>query len=207
MRPTVLSRFLSTASTASTACAASTESTPFRVACTAAAAAALLAVAGCSSWFPEPTTTRGMVAFFAPYRPDIVQGNVVTEEQLAQVKPGMTRVQVRDILGTPLLSDPFHAQRWDYVFTMVRQGYASIQRKFTVVFENDAVQKIDSPELPTEDQFVADISRRPLPKTVPKLELTDAERAALPPPRVEAQAASAAAPAGPTRTYPPLESH
>lgn len=178
-----------------------------RMACAAVGAIALLAAGGCSSWFPEPTTARGIVAFFAPYRADIVQGNVVTQEQLAQVKPGMTRVQVRDILGTPLLADPFHAQRWDYVFTMVRQGFAPIQRKFTVTFENDAVQKVDTPELPTEQQFVTDISRRPLPKESPKLALTDAEKAALPAPRAPEQAASTAAPAGPTRIYPPLETH
>jgi outer membrane protein assembly factor BamE len=51
-----------------------------------------------------------------------VQGNVVTSEQVARVKPGMTRAQVRDILGTPLLTDPFHADRWDYLFTIRRQG-------------------------------------------------------------------------------------
>ncbi|HEX4511361.1 MAG TPA: outer membrane protein assembly factor BamE, partial [Burkholderiaceae bacterium] len=62
-------------------------------------------------------------------------------------------------------------------------------------------------ELPTELQFVTDISRHALPTKLPKLALTDAEKAALPPPRAAAQAASAAAPTGPTRTYPPLESH
>jgi outer membrane protein assembly factor BamE len=178
-----------------------------RASCAVAGALSLLAAGGCSSWFPEPTTTRGVIAFLAPYEPDIVQGNVVTEEQLSQVKPGMTRLQVRDILGTPLLADPFHAQRWDYVFTMVRQGYEPIRRKFTVAFDNDAVQKIDVPDLPTEEQFVTDISRRPLPKDVPKLVLTDDERAALPPPRAPAQSASSAAPTGPTRIYPPLETH
>ena len=60
--------------------------------------------------------------------------------------------------------------------------------------------------LPSENQFVADISRRPLPQDLPKLELTDAEKAALPPPHAAALAASAAGPTGPTRTYPPLES-
>ena len=57
-----------------------------------------------------------------PYRIDVAQGNVVTKEQLARVSPGMSRLQVRDILGSPLLTDPFHADRWDYVFTIKRPG-------------------------------------------------------------------------------------
>jgi len=165
-----------------------------------------LALGGCSWRLPEPATAQGVVAFLAPYRPDIVQGNVVTSEQLARIKPGMTRLQVREQLGTPLIADPFHAQRWDYVFSLVRQGFPTVERQFAVTFDGDAVQKIDAPELPTEEAFVAQISRRPLPDSVPKLELTDAERSALPPPRAPAPSdAASAASLGPTRTYPPLE--
>jgi outer membrane protein assembly factor BamE len=168
-------------------------------------AAAVLGTSGCSS----PPTARRVVAFFMPYKPDIVQGNVVTTEQISQIKPGMQRVQVREILGTPLVSDPFHAQRWDYVFTMDRQGYEPIQRAFFVLFDGDTVQKVEAPELPSEADFVASISRKPLPTTAPKLELTDAERASLPPPRAVAEAtpALAAPTSAPARTYPPLESN
>ena len=176
---------------------------------TASALLGALALGGCTSlpFSNEPATVKGFVAWIAPYRPDIVQGNVVTTEQIAQVKPGMTRIQVRDILGTPLLTDPFHAQRWDYVFTMKRQGFDDQQRTFFVLFDNDAVQKVDSPVLPSEDEFVQQISRKPLPTRTPKLALTDEERAALPLPAPAAQgaAASAAAPVGVTRKYPPLE--
>jgi outer membrane protein assembly factor BamE len=176
------------------------------------AGAALLGAGGCSSWNVEtPPSARRVVAFFLPYKADIVQGNVVTTEQISQVKPGMTRLQVREILGTPLVTDPFHAQRWDYVFSMVRQGYEPIQRTFYVLFDGDAVEKVEATELPSENDFVASIARRALPETTPRLELTDAERAALPAPKVAAEAvaasAAAAAPTGPTRTYPPLESH
>ena len=76
-----------------------------------------------------------------------------------------------------------------------------------MLFEKDQVLKIDAPTLPTEDEFVAAISRKKLPTSTPKLELTDAERAALPAPvAVAAPAASAVVLAGVTRTYPPLES-
>ena len=165
-----------------------------------------LALQGCSS-FNEPTSVKGFLAFIAPYKPDIVQGNVVTTEQISQIKPGMSRSQVKDILGSPLISDPFHGDRWDYIFTLRRQGFDDQQRSFVVLFEKDQVLKIDAPTLPTEDEFVASISRKKLPTSTPKLALTDAERAALPAPvAVAAPAASAAAVAGATRAYPPLES-
>ncbi len=165
---------------------------------------AAFALPGCSS-INEPLTIKGFIAFVSPYKADIIQGNVVTTEQISQVKTGMARTQVRDILGTPLVADPFHADRWDYVFTLKRQGFDDQARKFSVLFEKDQVQKIEAPELPSEGQFVASISRKKLPDSTPKLELTDAERAALPVPAPVAEAASQAAPAGATRAYPPLE--
>jgi outer membrane protein assembly factor BamE len=174
---------------------------------------AACALSGCStissltSGINEPASIKGFIAFIAPYKPDVIQGNVVTTEQITQVKPGMTKVQVKEILGSPLITDPFHADRWDYVFTLRRQGFDDQQRSFVVLFEKDQVLKIDAPVLPSEDEFVAAISRKKLPSTTRKLELTDAERAALPAPvAVAAPAASAVVLAGATRTYPPLES-
>ena len=174
---------------------------------------AMLAFGGCTtvnsltSGLTEPMSLKGFIAFVSPYKPDVVQGNVVTTEQITQVKPGMTRLQVKEILGSPLITDPFHADRWDYVFTLRRQGFDDQQRSFVVLFEKDQVLKIDAPVLPSEDEFVAAISRKKLPASTPKLELTDAERAALPAPvAVAAPAASAVVLAGATRTYPPLES-
>jgi outer membrane protein assembly factor BamE len=174
---------------------------------------ALLALGGCStvdsltSSLNQPASVKGFIAFISPYKPDVIQGNVVTTEQISQVKPGMTRAQVKEILGSPLITDPFHGDRWDYVFTLKRQGFDDQQRSFVVLFDKDQVLKIDAPVLPTEDEFVAAISRKKLPATTPKLELTDAERAALPAPvAVAAPAASAVVLAGATRSYPPLES-
>jgi outer membrane protein assembly factor BamE len=192
MRIPVLSRLISPPSAA-------------RRAAPLAAALAGLALGGCSSFSNQPATVRGFLAWIAPYRADIVQGNVVTTEQIAQLKPGMTRIQVRDVLGTPLITDPFHAQRWDYVFTLKRQGFPDQKRAFVVLFDKDAVEKIDAPALPSEDEFVASISRKKPSGKTPKLALTDAERAALPAPAPAAPTASQAAPAGATRTYPPLE--
>lgn len=173
---------------------------------------ALLALGGCStvnsltSGLDQPPSLKGFIAFIAPYKPDIIQGNVVTTEQISQVKPGMTRAQVKEILGSPLITDPFHADRWDYVFTLKRQGFDDQQRSFVVLFDKDKVQKIDAPALPSENEFVAQISRKKLPTSTPKLELTDAEKAALPAPvAAAAPVASAVEVTGATRSYPPLE--
>ncbi|MCY7315720.1 MAG: outer membrane protein assembly factor BamE [Rubrivivax sp.] len=168
---------------------------PLSLTCTLAAVALL---AGCQSL----QRTDSFLGFITPYRIDIVQGNAITQEQAVLVKPGLTRLQVRDILGTPLVTDPFHANRWDYIFTLRRPGAQLQRRSVIVTFDGDVVKNIDAPELPAERDFVASISRIKDPRA-PKLELTDAERQALPPPvRREAPAPE---PVGLVREYPPLE--
>lgn len=77
-----------------------------------------------------------------PYRIDIRQGNYVTQEMVAQLKPGMTRDQVRFILGTPLVTDVFHADRWDYVYSF-RPGRGETQlRRFAVFFEESKLARV-----------------------------------------------------------------
>ncbi len=160
------------------------------------AAAALLG--GCESL----QRTDSLFGLITPYRIDIVQGNAITQEQAAAIKPGLTRLQVRDVLGTPLMTDPFHANRWDYIFTLRRPGTEAQRRSVVVHFDGDKVKSIDAPQLPSEREFVASISRFKDIKA-PKLELTETERAALPvPPKREAPAAE---PMGPVREYPPLD--
>lgn len=160
--------------------------------------AACTALAGCQAL----QRTDSFMGFITPYRIDIVQGNAITKEQAALVKPGMTRLQARDVLGTPLLADPFHSDRWDYIFTLRRPGAQPQRRSVIVHFEGDVVKTIDAPELPSEREFVASISRF-RDARAPKLELSEAERSALPlPPRREAPPAE---PVGPVRDYPPLE--
>lgn len=164
------------------------------------AVVAVCSLAGCQAL----QRTDSFMGLITPYRIDIVQGNAVTQEQVAQLKPGMSRLQVRDVLGTPLLADPFHANRWDYLFTLRRPGAQAQRRSVIVHFESDVVSSIDAPpDLPTEREFVASISRK---KTIQdqKLELSDAERAALPTP--VKREVPAAEPIGPVRSYPPLES-
>ena len=93
-------------------------------------------MAGCSTPMRSADDFLGLIT---PYRIDIVQGNVVTKEQIALVKPGLSRSQVRDVLGSPMLTDLFHASRWDYVFTIRRPGTPAQRRSVVVRFEGDVV--------------------------------------------------------------------
>ncbi len=157
-----------------------------------------LLLTGCESL----QRTDSLFGLITPYRIDIVQGNAITQEQAALVKPGLSRLQVREVLGTPLIADPFHANRWDYIFTLRRPGAEPQRRSVVVTFENDVVKSIEAPPLPSEREFVASISRYK-DLRAPKLELSQEERAALPlPPKREAAPVE---PMGPVRDYPPLE--
>ncbi len=78
-----------------------------------------------------------------PYRIDIQQGNFVSQAQVAQLKPGMSKEQVRLVLGTPLLTDIFHADRWDYVYWREKPGAKLEQRKLTVFFEDGKLTRLD----------------------------------------------------------------
>ena len=77
------------------------------------------------------------------YRANISQGNIVEEEDLDQVEVGMTRNQVRFLLGTPMVSDPFHRERWDYVYYVkIGRNDATAKRWVTVLFDDDTVTEI-----------------------------------------------------------------
>jgi outer membrane protein assembly factor BamE len=81
---------------------------------------------------------------FSPYRMEIQQGNFVTQEMAAQLKPGLTRDQVRFVLGTPLVSDIFHDERWDYVFVRQRANSDEVERRrISVFFEDGKLKRID----------------------------------------------------------------
>ena len=114
-----------------------------------------LALGACSNL----TQQRDLTNALKPYRIDVIQGNFVSKEMADELKPGMSKEQVRDILGTPLLQDIFHANRWEYVFSL-RQGYhAPIVRRFTVFFDKDGKMiRTEGDPLPSENQFVAQIS-------------------------------------------------
>jgi outer membrane protein assembly factor BamE len=73
------------------------------------------------------------------YRIDVQQGNYVTQDLVAKLKAGMTKGEVRQLLGTPLLIDAFHSNRWDYYFSNVKGSKAEDRTRLSVFFENDKV--------------------------------------------------------------------
>lgn len=88
-----------------------------------------------------------------PYRTDVQQGNWITAEQVARLRAGMTREQVRFLLGSPTLQDVFHADRWDYPY-MNKPGYgATEQRNFTVWFEGDTLTRWEGDPQPDRQPF------------------------------------------------------
>lgn len=116
-----------------------------------------LALGGCSSAI-DNTQRAWMNSIFQPYVPDVVQGNFISSEQYSNLKVGMTREQVRQIMGTPLLASYFHANRWDYVFEFKREGETvGKERRVTLIFEGDQLVKFGGDALPTEVELVAEI--------------------------------------------------
>jgi outer membrane protein assembly factor BamE len=86
------------------------------------------------------------------YRIEVQQGNLVTQESVAQLKPGMTKDQVRFVLGTPLITDIFHAERWDYVYTMrpARTNTIKEERRLTLYFDKDGrLERVDGDVVPS----------------------------------------------------------
>ena len=76
------------------------------------------------------------------YRIDIPQGNVVTQEMVDQLQPGMTYNQVRFIMGTPLITDTFSGERWDYLYSFQRAGGPREQERLSLFFENGQLSRI-----------------------------------------------------------------
>ncbi len=108
------------------------------------------------AWIAVVGIVPALVACISPYRIEIQQGNYISREAMAQVKPGMTKEQVRSILGTPLLNDIFHADRWDYVFTRSAANRSDIvTRKATLVFKGDVLASIDADLMPAEPAKIA----------------------------------------------------
>lgn len=173
-----------------------------RAATRAALAAALLAGLGACSSFND--ATRDMADALTLYRPEVVQGNFVSKEQVAELQAGMTRVQVRDLLGTPLMTSLFHGDRWDYVFTLARQGVAPQRYRLTLFFKGDVLDHFEGDDMPSENEFVQRIGRDKTFK-VPPLEATDEQLAKFPTAAASAAQAQAAKPQPPAGGYPPLE--
>jgi outer membrane protein assembly factor BamE len=133
-----------------------------------ALAAALLSVAlmaGCGSvtdYFPR---------FLRPYRPDVQQGNVITSDMVDQLRPGMTRDQVKFMLGTPLLTDGFHPDQWDYLYYLNPRVGATQRRNLVVYFKDNRLDHFTSDPMPPEsmaDNLILGKKTTAQPSTPPK---------------------------------------
>ena len=182
----------------------------------AIATISLMVLAGCSS---VSNMTSGMsnsainpINWITPYKVDVIQGNFISKEQVDVLKAGMTRSQVKDVLGTPLIADIFHRDRWDYVFTLKRRNVEPQAYKYTVFFNGDLLERFEGDTMPSEAEFIAKIdSGRKLGK-VPVLEATQDQlnKESARTPAASRSDASAAAGAAATaaavpKVYPPLE--
>lgn len=107
-----------------------------------------------------------------PYKIDIQQGNVVTDEMVARLKPGMTRSQVRFTLGTPLVMDAFHADRWDYIYRTAPHGRVTEEKKLAVFFKDDRLSHIqgDFPPPPAFSEPAVNTTPAPTETFVPPLD-------------------------------------
>jgi outer membrane protein assembly factor BamE len=164
-------------------------------------AAALLSLAailsGCAS------ITHFLPGFLTPYRPDVQQGNVITNEMVEQLRPGMTRDQVRFMLGTPLLADAFHKDRWDYLYYLNPRVGPIQRRNLVIYFADNRLDHFQSDTMPPEsmaDNLI--LGRKGKPIVKPKEPPVEPAAAAEPAPaEVPAPAAeplpAAAAPASP----------
>jgi outer membrane protein assembly factor BamE len=109
--------------------------------------------------------------FLRPYRPDVHQGNIITKEMVEQLRQGMTREQVRFMLGTPLLTSEFHKDRWDYVYYLNPRKGEVQNRRLTVQFKDNKLDGFKSDEMPQEamaDVLILGPDARKKPREAPR---------------------------------------
>ncbi|MET3116922.1 outer membrane protein assembly factor BamE [Undibacterium sp. GrIS 1.8] len=105
-----------------------------------------------------PTGVSKFLGYISPYRITIQQGNFVSQEMVSQLKEGMTREQVRFLLGTALLTDMFHEDRWDYPFRLLKPNGELLTSRVAVFFKNNTVQRFEGGNLPNEKDYLANIT-------------------------------------------------
>jgi outer membrane protein assembly factor BamE len=93
----------------------------------------------------------GSMDFPGVYKISIPQGNIITQEMIDQLRPGMTKRQVIFVMGTPLVRDPFHQDRWDYVYNFQPGGGVRGQERVSVFFENDGLINFTGDFVPTSE--------------------------------------------------------
>ena len=113
----------------------------------------LAGLVGCGSNFGFPGV----------YRINVEQGNVVTEEMVEQLRPGLNRRQVRYIMGTPLIEDSFHEDRWDYRYLLRNGNELLTETQLTLWFEEDELVRVEGPDAPNWDEPQPEASASEVP--------------------------------------------
>lgn len=172
--------------------------------------ALMLPVLGACAWIKP---TDGSKSYHFPYHPEVVQGNVVTTEQVAQLQKGMSREQALAVLGTPLMQHAFRTDRWDYIFSLNSQDSPQVNARLSLFFKGDVLDRFETQSLPTQKEFIDSIAQAPLPSTLPRLDMTPEqlqqlqkklESDAAQPAQAQPQQQFQSLPQGPDRAYPPL---
>ena len=127
-------------------------SSSFLVLARALGLCALVFAAGCSTMAEYMPS----LSSFEVYKIDVNQGNYLSQDMVDKLKPGMTKQQVKLVLGTPLVTSAFRDNRWDYVYEFARQGRVREHRQFTVYFADDKVARWEGDEMP---QSVVELNR------------------------------------------------
>lgn len=124
----------------------------------------LAALSACSS-------TPEIPSLLTPYRIDVRQGNYVTQEMVSQLQAGQSKDQVRYILGTPLVTDIFHAERWDYIYRFQPGHGEAQQRRITVIFSDGKLARIEGDVMGKESSITRGVVEiAPAPKESMKVE-------------------------------------
>jgi outer membrane protein assembly factor BamE len=150
-----------------------------RVRRTAALLAGLALLAGCQSVSDASSSlatsmsavTGWAPTFLGPYRPDVHQGNIITQEMVDQLRQGMSREQVRFMLGTPLLTSDFHKDRWDYPYYLNPLKGPVQSRRLTIFFQDNKIERFVSDEMPSEtiaDSMILGPNAKKPPKAAPR---------------------------------------
>ena len=166
------------------------------------AAVCVLVLPACGSF---DSASNRIASLVTPYKVAVVQGNFVSREQIEVLKPGMSRAQVKDILGSPLLASVFHANRWDYVFTINRQGVEPQSRKLAVYFKGDVLDHFEGDAMPSEAEFVSKLDTGRAIGKIPVLEASEDVLRKFPAAPAASQPQDDAASAPLPTSYPPLE--
>jgi len=159
-----------------------------RLSALACALSAATLVSGCQTMYDMGSAVNDGIGavfswsptFLGPYRPDVHQGNIITQEMVDQLRIGMTREQVRFMLGTPLLTSEFHKNRVDYVYYLNPRRGPVQNRRLTLFFQDNRLEKFNADPMPRDEEadmliLGADIRSRPRPDvpTQPAIPMPD----------------------------------